>query len=79
MDVDNNLGEAWVLTYRSLYRLPATDSGDWVDVFLGEPQLITEHDLRQAESMAFSPSTQQIYLTSEDVGAPLLNTTTDAN
>jgi len=79
MDVDNNLGEAWVLTYRSLYRLPATDSGDWVDVFLGEPQLITEHDLRQAESMAFSPSTQQIYLTSEDVGAPLLSTTTDAN
>jgi len=79
MDVDNNLGEAWVLTYRSVYRLPATDSGDWADVFLGKPQLIAQHDLRQAESMAFSPLRQQVYLTSEGVGAALLNTTTNTN
>ena len=78
MDVDNNLGEAWVLTYNALYRLPASASGDWADVFLGKPQFIAQHDLRQAESMAFSQQRQEVFLTSEDVGAPLLTTTNDA-
>lgn len=72
LDFDSNLGEAWILTYRSIYRLPATASGDWQAVMTGKPERFTGHDLAQAEALAFSPNGQYIYATSEGVGSRLL-------
>ncbi len=71
-DVDNDTGEAWILTYRSIYKLPSTESGKWQDVLTGIPQRIVGHNLGQAEAMAFSPNERTVYITSEGSRPPLL-------
>ena len=45
LDFDNNSGEAWVLTYRSLYRLPPAASNLWQDVLTGLPERTAGHNL----------------------------------
>jgi len=72
LDVDNNLGEAWFITYRGIYRLPAASSGGWPDVLLASPVKLANHDLNQAEAMAVSPNNEGVFVTSEGRGSPLL-------
>jgi len=76
LDVDNNQGEAWFLTYRGIYKLPAVTSagsvGGWPGVLLSKPVKLANHGLNQAEAMAVSPMSEGIFTTSEGRSAPLL-------
>ena len=71
LDIDNNLGEAWFITYRGIYRLPAAQGG-WPTVLLSKPRKLASHGLNQAEAMAVSPQNEGVFVTSEGRAAPLL-------
>jgi len=80
LDVDNNQGEAWFITYRGIYKLAAASSdrssagsiGGWSEVLLSKPVKLASHGLNQAEAMAVSPMSEGVFTTSEGRSAPLL-------
>jgi len=86
LEIDANSEKAYVLTYRGIYvytrRTLIANSADqmttsshqledWATAFNRTPTLLSRHTLSQAEALALSPHTNELWFTSENLPAPL--------
>jgi hypothetical protein len=71
MDISSDGLSAVVLTYDSAFYFSKRKSADWATVFSGSPKEIRYPPLRQAESVCFNRDGSSIFITSEQVPAPL--------
>lgn len=72
MDISADGLSAVVLTYGSIFYFSKKKSADWATVFSGPPREIMFPPLRQAESVCFNRDGSSIFITSEQIPAPLL-------
>lgn len=72
MDISADGSSAIVLTYGSAHYFIKKRSADWSTVFLGTPEEILFPLMRQSESICFSKDGSNIYITSEQLPAPLV-------
>jgi hypothetical protein len=72
MDISADGSSAVVLTYGSAFYFRKKKSSDWSTVFLDTPEEIRFPPMRQAESICFSKDGSTIYITSEQLPAPLI-------
>ena len=72
MDISADGLSAVVLTYGSTFYFSKKKSADWATVFSGSPREIMFPPLRQAESVCFDRDGSSIFITSEQIPAPLL-------
>ena len=72
MDISADGLSAVVLTYGSTFYFSKRKSTDWATVFSGSPREIMFPPLRQAESVCFDRDGSSIFITSEQIPAPLL-------
>jgi len=64
---------AFLLTYRGIYRWTRESfKQNWGNVMSQPPELITRHSLAQAEAIALTKNTGQIYVVSENLPSPIL-------
>ena len=71
MDLSADGLSAVVLTYGNAFYYEKKPSEKWSDVFTGAPMEITVPRMKQAESICFSKDGSAIYVTSEQIPAPL--------
>jgi hypothetical protein len=71
MDISSDGLSAVVLTYGNAFYYQKKPSKEWSDVFTDPPKVIVVPRMRQAESICFSRDGSSIYLTSEQIPAPL--------
>lgn len=86
LEIDPESRNAYVLTYRGIYhygRREITSTGtdksastkqileDWGTTFSRTPRLLARHTLSQAEALALSPHSRELWFTSEKLPAPL--------
>ena len=71
MDISANGLSAVVLTYANAFFYAKNPSKEWSDVFTGSPEEIIVPPMRQAESICFSRDGSSIYITTEQLPAPL--------
>jgi hypothetical protein len=72
MDISSDGLSAVVLTYDSAFYFSKEKSADWATVLSGSPKEIRFPPLRQAESVCFNRNGSSIFITSEQLPAPLL-------
>ena len=72
MDISADGLSAVILTYGSTFYFSKKKSADWATTFSGSPKEIMFPPLRQAESVCFSRDGSSIFITSEQIPAPLL-------
>ena len=71
MDIASDGSAAAILTYKDAYLYRRRPHETWPAVFDRSPQLIVMPGLRQLESLCFGPNAKSIYVTSEQLPAPL--------
>lgn len=71
MDISADGLSAVVLTYTHAFYFTQTEPGDWLTLFSSPPQQINLPNIRQAEAVGFSQDGRSIYITSENLPAPL--------
>ena len=71
MDISADGSSAVVLTYGSAFYYEKKPSQEWSDVFIGSPKEIIVPLMRQAESICFGKDASGIFVTSEQLPAPL--------
>ena len=71
MDISADGLSAVVLTYGDAFYYKKEPSKEWADVFTGSPMQIVVPRMRQAESICFSIDGSGIYVTTEQIPAPL--------
>jgi len=72
MDISPDGLSAVILTYGSAFYFSNKESADWATVVSGSPRRIMFPPLRQAESVCFDKDGSSIFITSEQIPAPLL-------
>jgi hypothetical protein len=72
MDISPDGLSAVVLTYGSAFYFSNEKSEDWATVLSGSPREIMIPHLQQAESVCFDRDGSSIFITSEQIPAPLL-------
>ena len=72
MDISSDGLSAVVLTYDRAFYFSKMESEDWGTVFSGPMKEVIFPRLRQGESVCFNKNGSSIYVTSEQVPAPLL-------
>lgn len=72
MDISSDGSLAVVLTYDCAFYFSKKKSADWATVFSGSQKEIRFPRLRQAESICFNRDGSSIFVTSEQLPAPLL-------
>ena len=72
MDIASDGLSAVILTYDCVFYFSKKESSDWATVFSGSLKEIMFPRLRQAESVCFNRDGSSIYVTSEQIPAPLL-------
>ena len=75
MDISADGLFAVVLTYSSAFRFTRKRSTDWTEAFMTPPKEIPIPALQQAESICLSRDGKDIYITSEQLPAPLIRFT----
>jgi hypothetical protein len=65
LDITADDSLAAVVTYRSVFLFPRKPEESWAEAFSHKPEMLTPHDLPQAESVAFSKDGKSIYVISE--------------
>ncbi len=71
MDISADGSAAVVLTYGNAFYYNKKPSQNWSDVFTGSPGEILIPRMRQAESICFSKDGSSIYITTEQLPAPV--------
>lgn len=71
MDITSDGSALAILTYKNGYLYRRLPHETWSAVFQRSPQLIVMPELRQLESLCFSPNGKSIYITSEKIPTPL--------
>ena len=71
MDIKADGSAAVVITYGNAFYYRKKPSKDWAEVFTSAPEEIIVPRMRQAESICFSRDGAGIYITSEQIPAPL--------
>lgn len=71
LDITADDSLAAVVTYRSVFLFPRKPDESWADAFSHKPEMLTPHDLPQAESVAFSKDGKSIYVVSEGKNPPI--------
>jgi hypothetical protein len=72
MDISADGFSVVVLTYGSAFYYSKNKTTDWSEVFLGSPKELLFPPMRQAESICFGKDGSDIYITSEQLPAPLI-------
>lgn len=76
LEINAESNTAFLLTYRGVYRwVRQSIEQDWGSVFSQPAQLLTRHSMTQAEAIALSNKTGQIYVISENIPSPILQLT----
>jgi hypothetical protein len=73
MDISEDASAAIVLTYKNAYYYKRGKNETWNQAFAYEPKLVTMPKLKQAESICFAAKSQDLFVTSEKLPAPLLH------
>ena len=71
MDISSDGSSIVVLTYGNAFLYKRKPSEEWSEVFMGSPKEIIVPSMRQAESICFSRDGSNIYVTTEQLPAPL--------
>jgi hypothetical protein len=71
MDISTDGRTAVVLTYAGAYLYKKEKDDDWGKVFSGDPVAIALPTMRQSESICFGRNNSTLFITSEQVPAPL--------
>ncbi len=71
MDFDRQNRFAYVLNYRGILRYERQANQTWAQAFVGDPVLVSEHSLQQAEALAVDVN-GAIWATSEKRPAPII-------
>jgi hypothetical protein len=71
MDISADGFYAVVLTYGNAFFFEKKSSEEWPEVFTGSPKEIVVPQMNQAESICFSRDSSNIYVTTEQLPAPL--------
>ncbi len=71
MDISADSKHIIVLTYNNALYFSRNKSSDWTEVLSGSPKEIVFPPLPQAESVCFSRDGKEIYITTEQLPAPL--------
>ena len=79
MDISADGLSAVVLTYGDAFYYRKKPSKKWSDVFKSSPKEIVVPHMRQAESICFSKDGSSMYLTTEQLPAPLYKMNIDIN
>jgi hypothetical protein len=71
MDISADGTQAVVLTYGGVYLYPRSQDQGWLEALQQPPLVVSSSSNRQAESVAFDPSGDFVYITLEQRNAPL--------
>ena len=71
MDISSDGASIVVLTYGNAFLYKRKPSNEWSDVFKTSPEEIAVPSMRQAESICFGRDDSSIYVTTEQLPAPL--------
>ena len=71
MDISTDGRSIIVLTYGDAFYYEKKPSEEWSGIFKGSPQVITVPRMKQAEAICFSKDGSGIYVTTEQIPAPL--------
>ena len=72
MDISPDGRNAVILTYRALYFYQRSPAQSWFDALQLPPATTVHFDAKEAEAVAFSVDGTEVYVTIEQINAPLL-------
>ncbi len=72
MDFSADRSTAVIVSYGDVLIFPRQGNEDWAAALLRPPVILAQHELVQAEGVAFAPDGRTIYVSSEDDDAPIL-------
>lgn len=73
MDMSRDNQSAAVVTYRGVFLFRKAQDESWAKVFTKNPEFLGAHALAQAESVAFSKDSKNIFVVSENAGSPIIH------
>ena len=71
MDISDDGAQAIVLTYGGVFLYPRAAGQDWLEALQQPPRVVSRSANRQAESIAFDPAGDTVFITIEQRNAPL--------
>lgn len=71
MDIADDGSAAIVLTYSGVYLYPRVPGQDWLEALQQPPRIVSRSSNRQAESVAFEPAGDAVYIVLEQRNSPL--------